>query len=107
MRINIIVPNTSNYPQQHKHIRKLHRKVKPKISLLLSNIKQPWLRFHQTCVNYDKNHEIFLLMIETFLRKGIVLSPCAEFLCCFQTDILTEFSQSFGRNLGQGAACIS
>lgn len=83
MKINIIVPNTSNYPQQHKHIRKLLRKVKPKISLLLSNIKQPWLRFHQTCVNYDKNHEIFLLMIATFLRKEIVLSPCAEFFNFF------------------------
>lgn len=83
MKINIIVPNTSNYPQQHKHIRKLPRKVKPNISLLLSNIKQPWLRFHQTCVNYDKNHEIFLLMIATFLRKEIVLSPCAEFFNFF------------------------
>lgn len=73
---------TSNYLQQHKpclYSRQLLRKLKPEISLLLGNFKQAQVRFHQTCVNDDRKHAVFLLMITTFLRKEIIFFLCNNF----------------------------
>lgn len=71
---------TSNYLQQNKpylHFIQLLTKLKPEISLLLGNFKQAQLSFHQTYVNHDRKHAIFLFF--TFLRKEILFSLCNDF----------------------------
>ena len=73
---------TGSYLQQHKprlHFRQLLTKLKPEISLLLGNFKQAQVRFHQTCINHDRKHVVFLVMVTTFLRKEIIFSLCNDF----------------------------
>lgn len=77
---------TSNYLQQHKsclYFRQLLTKLKPEISLLLGNFKQAQVRLHQTCVNDDRKHAVFLLMITTFLRKETIVFYATTSLLLF------------------------